>query len=446
MVLLSSHTILIFYTYYLIKNFKLKNSIQTRMVIKVLAIGDVGNTIRTLQKLVKKSEIHLINYPRDGSAFFVNVDDVKLFKTRKVREQVKRINEIKDDYDICLTTASERVAYLTDLNYIAYYLGRDIDVPRFKKNSAEEWQNEPIFNRNFFERRFYWNAFKNAIVHVAGKWQYEHLAKYTKTGINSAMEPVDTNEFNPDVEPIKRKKIKFTFFSPIRMERFKGTDLLWQALKLCKSDFEILGIDWFGETTKEEREFKKKLIDEMPSQIKLIPPIKRSEIAKYYTFADAVIANLFLGVHELVSLESVMCGTPVIQYTDHKIKIIADGTEIRSPFLPFSNDPKSIADVIDKVVESKEFRQKLFEDEYQFVNEVADPVKCAEWWDNLFEDLVKKHKSIRKNSSPFRIKLRMMGFLIANRLYAQKIKKLVSGASYQKTGQSLYDNPLQNTS
>ena len=414
--------------------------------IKVLAIGDIGNIIRTLQKFVKKSEIHLINYPRDGSAFFVNTDDVELFETRKVSEQVKRINEIKDDFDICLATASERIAYLADLNYTAYYLGRDIDVPMWKKNSTEKWQTEPLHRLNFFERRFYWNAFKNAIVHVAGKWQYEHLAKYTKTGINSAMEPVDTNEFNPDVEPIKRKKIKFTFFSPIRMERFKGTDLLWQALKLCKSDFEILGIDWFGETTKEEREFKKKLIDEMPSQIKLIPPIKRSEIAKYYTFADAVIANLFLGVHELVSLESVMCGTPVIQYTDHKIKIIVNEKEIKSPFLPFSNDPKSIADMIDRVVESKEFRQKLFEDEYQFVNEVADPVKCAEWWDNLFEDLVKKHKSIRKNSSPFRIKLRMVGFLIANRLYSQKIKKLILNSDYQKTGQELYDNPPQTSS
>jgi len=244
------------------------------------------------------------------------------------------------------------------------------------------------------------------------------------------------------VKPIKRKKAKFTFFSPMRMERGKGTDLLWQAIKLCESDFEILGIDWFGETTEEERKFKKKLIDEMPSQINLIPPIKRSEIAKYYTFADAVIANLFIGTFELVGLESVMCGTPVIQYTDHKRKIIVDEKEIKSTFLPFSNDPKSIADVIDKVVKSKEFREKLLKDEHEFVNKIADPVKCAEWWDNLFEDLVNKHKSIRKNSSPLRVKLRMISFLIANRLYSSKIKKLLLGSSYSKTGQTLYDNEI----
>ena len=414
--------------------------------IKVLAIGDIGNIIRTLQKFVKKSEIRLINYPRDGSAFFVNTDDVELFETRKVTDQVKKINEIKDDFDICLTTASERIAYLADLNYIAYYLGRDIDVPMFKKNSTEEWATEPLHKLNFFERRFYWNAFKNAVVHIAGKWQFVHLSKYTKNAINSSRDLVDPDEFNPNIKPIERKKTKFTFFSPLRLDKSKGSDLLWEAIKLCKSDFEVIGIDWFEEATEESKKFKKKLLDEMPQQIKLIPIIKRSEIAKYYTYADAVIANLFLGTHELVSLESVMCGTPVIQYTDHKIKIIANETEIKSPFLPFSNDPKSIADVIDKVVESKEFRQKLFEDEYQFVNEVADPVKCAEWWDNLFEDLVKKHKSIRKNSSPFRIKLRMIGFLIANRIYLQKIKKLIINSDYQKIGQELYDNPTQNTS
>jgi hypothetical protein len=102
--------------------------------------------------------------------------------------------------------------------------------------------------------------------------------------------------------------------------------------------------------------------------------------------------------------------------------------------------------VIDKVVESKEFREKLFDNEYEFVNKIAEPVKCAEWWDGLFEDLTKKHKSIRKNSSPLRVKLRMISFLIANRLYSSKIKKLLLGSNYQKTGQTLYDNQPQNYS
>ena len=63
------------------------------MVIKVLAIGDIGSIVRTIRKYAKKSEIYLINYPQDGSGVFTASDDVELFKTWKVSEHVKKINE-----------------------------------------------------------------------------------------------------------------------------------------------------------------------------------------------------------------------------------------------------------------------------------------------------------------------------------------------------------------
>ena len=128
----------------------------------------------------------------------------------------------------------------------------------------------------------------------------------------------------------------------------------------------------------------------------------------------------------MVGLESVMCGTPVIQYTDKKKKIVVNGKEIESPFVPFSKDPKDIAEIIDKIVESKEFREELFQKEFDFVDQVANPEKCAEWWDNLFEELVNEYKTINKNTSKIKVKFRMYNFLIANRLYLDKIKKISS--------------------
>ena len=395
------------------------------MVIKVLAIGDIGNIVRTLRKFTKKSKIHLIQYPKDGSGVFTYYDDVETFENWKVMDNLEKINSMKNNFDICLTIGSERLPYLADINYIGYYLGRDIDVPKWKKNSAEQWQEEPLFTLNFFERRFYWNAFKNAISHVAGMWQFEFLEKYTKDGINSAAIPIDIEEFNQNIEPINLKKEKFTFFHPNRFEKGRGTDLLWKAIKLCKSDFEIIGIDYPLQATQEERDFKKKILDSKPDQVKMISPIKRSEIAKYYRYADAVIANLTIGTFEMVGLESVMCGTPVIQYTDKTKKIIINGKQIKSPFVPFSKDPESIAAAIDKIVESEKFRQELFEKEYEFVNQVADPNRCAEWWDEFFEKIVNEQKTIHRNSSKLKIKFRIWGFLIANRLYTKKLKKVV---------------------
>lgn len=40
----------------------------------------------------------------------------------------------------------------------------------------------------------------------------------------------------------------------------------------------------------------------------------------------------------------------------------------------------------------------------------------------------------------------MISFLIANRLYSSKIKKLLLGSNYSKTGQTLYDNQPQSYS
>ena len=395
------------------------------MVINVLAIGDVGNIISTLSKFTKKSKIHLINFHKDGAGVFTYNEDVETFENYKVKDHVEKINSIKNNYDIAITMGTgERIAYLADLNYIPFYVGRDIDAPRFEKNSSEDWSEEPLHKLNFLERRFYWNSFNSAIVHVAYGWVFGHLKKYTKNGIKLDMVPIDTTIFHPRVTPIKKEKKKFTFFSPMRMEKFKGTNLLFDALKICKSDFEIIAVDHFGEATKEEIEFKNKLLANMPKQVKLIQPVKRSEMPRYYTFADAVLGNFYLGMSELVTLESVMCGTPVIQYSDENKEIIVNDEKLKLPFLPHSKNPKEIAKIIDNFVESPQFRIESYNQQLEFVKKTSDPNKCAEWWDNLFENMIKRHKSIMKNSSKFSMKLRMLNFLIANRLYFYKLKKI----------------------
>ena len=129
-----------------------------------------------------------------------------------------------------------------------------------------------------------------------------------------------------------------------------------------------------------------------------------------------------------------------IQYTDKRKNITLDNLKLESPFQPFSNDPKAIAEIIDKIVESKEFREELFSQEEKFVNQIADPIKCAEWWDDMFEKVFEKYGTIQRKSSPFRIKLRMLGFLIGNRLYVSKIKNLILKRDNIYEGQTLYNS------
>ena len=397
------------------------------MVIRVLAIGDICNLILTISKYTKKSKIHLINFPKDGAGIFTYADGVELFKSWKVVDQLKRINEIKSDYDICLTTGTgERIAYLADLNYISYYVGRDIDAPRFVKNSKEQWFNDALHTLNWFERKFYRDVFNNAIAHVAGTWVFTHLEKYARNGIRMDRVPIDTQLFNSKAEPLKIKKEKFTFFSPQRIGTPKGVDLLWEAIRLCKSDFEVIQVNWFDESTNEELRIKDEMLKNVPPQVKLVPMIHREDMPKYYNFADAVIGNMRIGTFALVELEAVFCGKPVLQYTNPEMKVMINDKNTIPPFLPYSNKPEDIAGLIDKIVTSNEFRQELFNKQDKFVRELSDPHLVAEWWDNLFEEIIFKHRSITKKTSGLRIKLRLWYFLISNRLYKRKIAQLLA--------------------
>ncbi len=389
------------------------------MVLRILCIGDVGNYIKTISKFTK-AQIHIINWPKSDAGHFTYDAEYELFENYKVSDQVKKINSIKNNFDLCIVMGTgERIAYLCDLNYICYYVGRDIDAPRFIKNSSEPWYSEPLHKLNIFERKFYKKTFDSAIAHVAPIWVFEHLKKYTKSGIKMDRKPVDTKIFGEEIEPINRQKKKFTFFCPQRMGIPKGTDILWEAIKFCKSDFEILQVDWRDMGTKEEQESSLKIRESRPKQVTLIPMIKRNEMPKYYNWADAVIGNLRIGSYEYVEMEAVFLKKPVINYSDPKIEIILDEKKINSPFLPKNNDPKIIAELIDKIVESEEFRNKLWEDEFKIVKEITDPHKASEWWDSLFEKYAKNHK-ITKNSSKLHLKLRLWSFLICNRLYLKK--------------------------
>ena len=265
------------------------------MTINVLAIGDVGNILATLRKFTK-AKIHIINSPKDDAGVFTYDDNYELFENYKVLDQVKKINEIKNNFDFCITMGvGERIAYLADLNYISLYVGRDIDAPRFIKNSTEEYFAEPIHTLNFLERRFYRCVFDSAIAHVGGRWILPYLKKYSKNYIRLDRVIIDPTLFNDATKPIDKKKEKFTFFCPQRFGLAKGTDILWEAIKYCKTDFDIIQVDWRDMGTDQEKRTSLKIRESRPKQVKLIPMIKRNEITKYYTWADAVIGNLRIG-------------------------------------------------------------------------------------------------------------------------------------------------------
>ena len=72
------------------------------MSLKILVIGDIANIAQTISKYTD-SEIHIINFFKDGAGKFTYESDVETFSNYKISDHVRRINEIADDYYLCLT-------------------------------------------------------------------------------------------------------------------------------------------------------------------------------------------------------------------------------------------------------------------------------------------------------------------------------------------------------
>ena len=98
-----------------------------------------------------------------------------------------------------------------------------------------------------------------------------------------------------------------------------------------------------------------------------------------------------------------------------------NGKNENSSFLPHSNDPKIIAELIDRIVISKEFREKLAEEEYNFVKKIGDPNLIANEWEKLFSKVMNMKRTHKR--SKFKLKINLYYFLLINRLYIKKIRK-----------------------
>jgi len=201
--------------------------------IRVLAMEESETLIKDISKFVKKSEINLINIKSNVRSFLVD-KNLEFFESKDPVKQVKRVNQIKDGYDLCLVSSwsAARIAYLADLNYIIFFVGHDIRIPPFIKNSKPSYFKKPVNKLNFFERIFYKKVLYAAIACVTGSEElYDCLKKYRKDAIRIDRVIVDTNTFKPNVKPLDVPKNKFTFFCPQRIGIEKGTDILFMHLK-----------------------------------------------------------------------------------------------------------------------------------------------------------------------------------------------------------------------
>lgn len=384
------------------------------MIMKILGLGNTGNISNILKKYLKNSQMDLISFENEKNSRFNNLPGVEYFESSDLREQLKLINKIKHNYNLCLVTnwAGARLAYLSGLNFIFYFLGTDIRYPPFKKIIKNLDKKDTKQDYNFFERRFYKKILQNAIYCVAvGKELHDIATNYREDTIRLDRIGVDKEYISKTEETIFTKN-KFLFFSPQRIDHIKGIDIIWEAIKMCKSDFEVLQVDWYSNQLNENPNEKEFLLDKKPKNVKLIPIIPSSDIFGFYHASDAVIGQVGIGVFGSIEREAALCKKPVMSFSDPKYNFLIDDKIFESPFLPKSNNPEEIAKVLDEMVLSKKFRDELVIQQNDFIKELSDPDKWAIEWEKIFEKTYLKIKK-QHDVSNFKLKIRWMNLILA---------------------------------
>ena len=257
--------------------------------------------------------------------------------------------------------------------------------------------------------------FNNAVSCVACDMElFTSLSKYTKDGklINWIADP---KKFNPHITPINLPKEKFVIFSPQRIGLDKGSEIIWEALRKCKTDFKVLQVNWVHDES-EYSEINKKLLQNIPNYVEFIPKIPRVDLPRYYAFADAILGQMKIGILSNIEREAALCKKPVICYNDPKFYTKLKNKKLNSPFLPKSQDPNDIALLIDKIVKDKKFREELAEREYNFILEITNPENAIKEWENLFFDLYQTYDSINSKHHVIKSFFRVITFLIFRKI------------------------------
>ena len=226
------------------------------------------------------------------------------------------------------------------------------------------------------------------------------------------------------------QKKKFTIFAPQRLGLEKGYDVIWDAINLCKSDFDFLQVKWFiesnrgGTTVMDPSKLSKitmDLYENAPSQVKFIPVIDHKDLGKYFTAVDVIMGQM-TGDLAGIEREAVFCKKPVLCYSDPNRKTILDGKNIESPFLPKLRNARELADLIDKIVELKEFRDDLAAKEYEYIKNLSTPELVMKDWESVFERVSKKYKTIDRETSFYEKIVNYFG-LSLERFYIKKFKE-----------------------
>lgn len=231
------------------------------------------------------------------------------------------------------------------------------------KNNARRDENES-WQRIAVERRTMSEA--TAIVAASPQEKTQMIGLYGAAAERISTIPcgVDINLFQPTPSKLARARLglpnKRLIVFVGRMQPFKGTDLLLQALALLdgRHDYELLVIG--GELDEDGELARLRALAEelgIDARVAFLGAKPQSELPLYYSAADVCVVPSYHESFGLVAMEALACGTPVIGSRVGGLpSVIRDG---ENGLLVKSRSAQSFADSIDELLSDDILHQNL---------------------------------------------------------------------------------------
>jgi glycosyltransferase involved in cell wall biosynthesis len=182
--------------------------------------------------------------------------------------------------------------------------------------------------------------------------------------------PINTSQFNPN-GPSIRFGPGLALFSPSRIDKWKGHEVIWRALSLMenRARVRVFQSDWGWEP-----EYSA-LKASAPAMVRFVPVVPRNQIEQRYRGSDIVVGQMKIGYLGMSELEAAACGVPVTVFSKDR----------DSPFLPRRSDPQELADLLDLLIDDEHFRANYSKDCRDFVLQNHSLEKVAAGFSNVIE-------------------------------------------------------------
>lgn len=203
-------------------------------------------------------------------------------------------------------------------------------------------------------------------------------------------EAMDFGTFSPKPKGERHRK-KVVLLCVMRMDQWKGHELVWEAIRRLKNRdaIEVYQVDWGWEP------YYSNLKKTAPPEVRFIRPVANDNVRQLYDTCDILIGQMKLGVQGVSELEAAACKIPVLNYSPGDY----------DPFLPKSNTPALIATTLDRLIEDVSFRETYAEQCYTFVRTFHDPSRIAgqlqHLWDLAYEKISSRPGSLQRWLSPY---------------------------------------------